>query len=86
MKFPTDETYKTKPIPIEIEYNGHVYTGEGIPVSQTCTEGVCFELDITLNNEHMGIIRCTDEGWRMESVKDQGLVDAIGEEIVLWYE
>ena len=34
----------------------------------------------------MGIIHCGDKGWRMKNVKDQGLVNAIGEEIALWYE
>ena len=75
-----------EPVPIEIEYKDKKYIGEGIPVSQTCKEKVCYELDITLNNENMGLIHCTPSGWKMKNVKDQGLVDAIGEEITLWYE
>lgn len=74
------------PIPIEIEYKGKTYKGEGVPVSQTCSENVCYELEITLNDQPMGIIHCTDKGWRMKNIKDQGLVDAIGQEIALWYE
>src|SRR3569623_547495 len=38
------------PVPIEIEYDGTTYKGEAIPVNQTCHDGVCDELDITLND------------------------------------
>jgi hypothetical protein len=78
-------TYQTKAVPIEIEYGGKVYTGHGDPVPGSCSEGVCRELSITLNNELLGIIRCTDSGWKLDGV-EQGLVNAIGEEIMLWYE
>jgi len=78
--------YKLKVIPIKIEYNRNTYSGEAIPIPSSCHDGVCFELDITLNKEHLGIIRCTKEGWRINNVKDQGLIDKIGEEIFLWFE
>jgi hypothetical protein len=74
------------PVPLEIEYDGKKYAGEAIPVSQTCHDGVCDELDITLNDENLGIIKCTKGGWKMDTVKDQKFVDAIGEEIFYWYE
>ena len=75
-----------EPVPIEFEYKGKIYKGEGIPISQTCKEKVCYELEIMLNDEQLGIIHCTDKGWKMKNVKDQGLVNAIGEKIALWYE
>ena len=76
-----------EPIPLEIEYKGKEYTGEGIPVTQTCSDdGVCYELEITLNNEYLGILHCMKSGWKMDQVKDKGLVNAIGEEVYLWYE
>jgi hypothetical protein len=74
------------PVPLEIEYDGKKFTGEAIPVSQTCHDGICDELDITLNDENLGIIKCTKSGWKMDTVKDQKFVDAIGEEIFYWYE
>jgi hypothetical protein len=74
------------PVPLEIEYDGKKFNGEAIPVSQTCHDGVCDELDITLNDENLGIIKCTKGGWKMDTVKDQKFVDAIGEEIFYWYE
>jgi hypothetical protein len=74
------------PVPLEIEYDGTTYKGEAIPVNQTCHDGVCDELDITLNDENLGIIKCTKGGWKMDTQTDQKFVDAIGEEIFFWYE
>jgi hypothetical protein len=74
------------PVPLQVEYKGETYNGEAIPISQTCHDGVCDELDITLNDQHLGIIKCTKSGWKMDDAKDQGLIDAIGEEIFYWYE
>src|SRR5882757_7847889 len=37
-----------EPVPVEFEYQGKTYKGEGVPVSQTCADGFCCELDITL--------------------------------------
>lgn len=74
------------PVPLEIEFDGKTYKGEAIPVNQTCHDGVCDELDITLNDENLGIIKCTKGGWKMDTQKDQKFVDAIGEEIFYWYE
>jgi hypothetical protein len=77
---------EAEPVPLEIEYNGEKFKGEAIPVSQTCHDGICDELDITLNDEYIGVIRCTKSGWKMDGATDQGLVDALGEEIFYWYE
>jgi hypothetical protein len=75
-----------EPVPIEIEYKGKVFKGEGVPIMETCADGVCFQLDINLNEQQLGIIRKMKSGWKMDLVKDQKFVDAIGEEIMLWYE
>jgi hypothetical protein len=40
-----------EPVPIEFEYQDKVYKGEGIPVTQTCAKGFCYELDVSLNND-----------------------------------
>ena len=76
---------RKEPVLINIIYKEKEYTGEGIPTPQTCKEDKCNELGITLNEENLGIIHCTDKGWKMKNVKDQKLVDAIGNEIALWY-
>lgn len=75
-----------EPIPLDIDYGGTHYVGEAIPIGPTCHDGVCDELDITLNDENLGIIRCMKSGWKMDTVGDKGLVEAIGEELYLWFD
>lgn len=77
---------ESEPVPIEFEYQGKTFKGEGIPITQTCEKGFCYELDITLNNESIGIIRYGKGGWKMDLVKDQSLIDAIGEQIIKHFE
>lgn len=73
------------PVPIEFELNGKTYKGEGIPISETCQDDVCYQLAITLNDENLGILRCAKSGWKLDGV-EQDLVDAIGHQIFLYYE
>lgn len=79
------EPEKTVTIPLNFEFKGKNYTGVAIPVMSSCTGGVCQQLDITLNKKHVGVIRCTKNGWRITGVS-QGLVNIIGERIFEWYE
>lgn len=73
-------------IPLELEYNGKLYKGEAVPVPEACDDKVCYQLDVTLNDENLGIIRAGKTGWKMDLVQDQKLVNAIGEVIKLYYE
>jgi hypothetical protein len=75
-----------KPVPLEFEYEGKKLKGEAIPVKEACHDGVCFELDITLNDKHIGIIRRLKARWKMDQEKDEKFVDTIGDEITAWYE
>jgi hypothetical protein len=75
-----------QPVPIEFEYGNKIYKGDAVPITQTCAKGFCFELDVNLDNEPVGIIRYGKSGWKMDLVKDQKLIDAIGTEILKWYE
>ncbi|HEV2831395.1 MAG TPA: hypothetical protein VGW31_05380 [Hanamia sp.] len=77
------EQLEKEPIPIEFEYKEKLYKGEAMPISQTCKEDVCYEFEILLNEENFGIIHATEKGWKMKNIKDQKLVNAIGEEITL---
>jgi len=77
---------QNEPVPLQLEYDGKVYKGEAIPIPETCHDGVCPELDITLNDRHLGILHSMKTGWKMDEVEDQKLVDAIGQEVLLWYE
>lgn len=79
------EQLEKDPVPLQFVYKEKTYKGEGVPITETCHDGVCYELDITLNDESIGIIRCAKSGWKMDGV-EQGLVDAIGEEILLYFE
>lgn len=80
------EQLEKEPVPIEFEYGGKAYKGEGVPVLQTCMKGFCYELDISLNNDELGIIRYGKSGWKMDLVKDQKLIDAIGQTIMKWFD
>jgi hypothetical protein len=82
----TLEQLKQNPVPLEFEYNDIQYKGEAIPISQACHDGICDELEVTLNGEYMGILKCTKGGWKMEGEPDKNLIKAIGNEVFLWYE
>ena len=75
-----------EPVPIEFEYNGQEYKGEAVPVQWTCEKKMCHELEVSLNNDTLGIIRRASRGWKMDLVQDQKLVDAIGEQLTKWFE
>ena len=74
-----------EPIPLQFEYEGETYKGEAMPISQTCVDGVCSELDITINDKSIGIIKKMKNGWKIDRAEDQKFVDAIGEEIEDWF-
>ena len=74
-----------EPVPLEFEHKGKTYTGEALPLPGSCHDGVCDEFEITLNDEHPGIIHHTASGWKMKNIKDQKLVDAIAEQIESLY-
>lgn len=76
---------ESDPVPLEFEHKGKLYKGEGVPIIETCHEGVCYELSVSLNDENLGIIRCAKSGWKLDGV-EQDLVDAIGNQIFLYYE
>jgi hypothetical protein len=77
---------KTEIVQLDFNFKDNQYKGIAVPMIDSCSNGICKELDITLNDKHLGVIRCTKDGWRMTDVKPQGLVNTIGEEIFLWYE
>jgi hypothetical protein len=79
------EPEKTVPIPLNFVYKNKQYEGIGIPVMSSCVNGVCQYVDITLNNKHIGVIRCTPKGWRITGVP-QGFVNVIGDAVFHAYE
>jgi hypothetical protein len=75
-----------EPIPLQFEYDGIIYSGEAVPIPQTCSNGVCSEFDVSLNDEFMGIIKRMTRSWKIDGAKDQKLVTLIGKQIQEWYE
>lgn len=75
-----------EPVPIKFEYKGEIYRGGAMPITQTCVDSVCSELDVTINDKHFGIIKRMKNGWKIDGVTDQEMVDQIGEEISDWYD
>lgn len=75
-----------EPIPIAFEYEGVKYKGEGVPISQTCEKGICYEVDITLNDENLGILRYAKSGWKMDLVEDKKLVKVIGDIVMEYFD
>jgi hypothetical protein len=83
-----EKKLKVKTVPIEITHNGEKYTGVAWPLGTSCNEDgtECYEMDVTLNNEHLGTIYCSANGHcKMRTLSDQELVDKIGQEIILWF-
>jgi hypothetical protein len=75
-----------EPVPLSFEYNNKKWKGEAVPVPRTCEKGICYELDIILNGEPLGIIHRAKSGWKIKHVEDQKFIDMIGEQITAWYE
>jgi hypothetical protein len=73
------------PVDLAFEYKGTNYKGEAVPIPQVCNDEVCQALEVTLNDEHLGIIHSTNSGWKMKQIKDKRLIEAIGNQITLWY-
>jgi hypothetical protein len=79
------EGLEKDPIIFEFDYKEKTYRVEAAPVAQTCFEDGCIQFEITLDDEHIGIIQRQKNGWKMEQLSDKGLVNAIGKEILQWY-
>jgi hypothetical protein len=76
-----------EPFPIEFDHNGKKYSGTATPIKSSCQDDVCYEHSIELNKENLGVIACNVNGaWSSSTITDQGLVDAIGQELLLYYE
>ena len=75
-----------EPVPLKFNYLDIEYKGEGIPIPGTCSNGVCYDLEINLNGRHVGILHRLKNNWKIEGVEDEKFVNAIGDVVTLWYE
>jgi hypothetical protein len=74
-----------EPVALQFEYDGQLYKGDAVPISATCADGMCSELDVTINDQHIGIIKKMTHHWKIDGAKDQKFVDLIGEQIEQWF-
>jgi len=72
---------QAKPLELSFEYKGQVYKGEAVPVLQACIDDTCYEYEITLNSEYIGILRRMSSGWKMNESDNPALIRAIGKQI-----
>jgi hypothetical protein len=79
------EGLEKDPILFEFDYKEKTYRVEATPIAQSCFEDGCVQFEIILDDESIGIIQRQKNGWKMEQLKDKGLVNAIGKEILEWY-
>jgi hypothetical protein len=75
-----------EPIPLQFEYDGAIYKGEAIPITATCADGMCSELEVTINDKHIGIIKKLTNNWKIDGATDQKFVNAIGEQLAEFFE
>jgi hypothetical protein len=69
---------KQEPIKLEIMLSDGLHKGEAIPVRQACLEGVCNVYDVTLDDQHLGLLRRLKSGWKLDTVEDKKLIKALG--------
>jgi hypothetical protein len=79
------EPEQLTPIPLSVEYKNKLYKGTAVPVPTACDAGACFNLDITLNKKHIGVMRRAGDKWKITELKSQGLANAIGSQVENWY-
>ena len=71
---------------IVLDYKGKKLEGELIPQPSKLIQGVPLQHQLILNGEDQGLILCTSKKWQSTKIKDQKLVDQIGNYIMEWYE
>ncbi|HZF99386.1 MAG TPA: hypothetical protein VEY71_00200 [Chitinophagales bacterium] len=80
-----DTIRATRPIQLDITYDGDWFVGEAKPVIEGTPDTVCTAFSVNLNGVELGLIRFVPSGWKMDTALEQPLVDAIGKRIVNWY-
>ena len=73
------------PIPLEFEYDNIQFFGAALPILQTCDADTCYEADVTLNDENLGIIKHTKSGWKMDRTEDK-FAKLIGDQIMYYFD
>jgi len=82
------EPEQMAPVDFAFEHGDKTYKGSGLPILTSCEDGVCQRFDVTLNDNHVGILRhdSAKDKWKMTELRSQSLVNALGREVEDWYE
>jgi hypothetical protein len=80
------EPEQITPLVLDFEHGKKHYTGMAIPILTSCEEGMCQRFDITLNDEHVGILRHAGDKWKIGEIKSQALANALGAQIEAIYQ
>ena len=76
-----------KPFHLSIDYKGKHIDGEALPLNNAPKEeGIPLVHKVIIDGKDYGLIRCTPKAWMADKIKDQKLVNAIGNYISAWYE
>jgi hypothetical protein len=79
------EPEQMETLALDFSLGGKSYTGTAVPVLSSCDDGACERFDITLNQQHIGVLRHAAGKWKLSEVKSQSFVNALGAEIEGWY-
>jgi hypothetical protein len=72
---------RKKSLEFKFEYKDKVYKIEAVRLSETCREGTCSEMSISMDNRHLGIIKKRKTGWKMDNAEDPKMIVALGKMI-----
>lgn len=71
---------------LSINYKGKHMEGEARPLHVPTVQGVPLVHRLVIDGKDYGLIRCTEENWSADKIKDPELVKTIGNYIHAWYE
>jgi hypothetical protein len=78
----------TKTFPLELDYDGNHYSGTILPSDELDAKGLPVFYRVELDGKLFAYICCGELGWqrRDEPQAQSGLINAIGNYILEWYE
>jgi hypothetical protein len=75
-----------KPFQLSIVHHGNHIKGEVIPMNDQDVQGIPLSFEVKIEGKNYGMFRCNKDKWLSTDIKDESLVDAIGNYIHAWYE
>jgi hypothetical protein len=75
-----------KPLHLSIDYKGQHLEADALPINSNKVQGVPLVHQLFIDGKDYGLIRCTNQNWLADKIKDPELVKTIGSYIHAWYE